>query len=486
MRFLTRSLIGLFLLATTAGLLSFAGMTLYSAVEQRMSETSGAPEARERVYAANVLRLEPTSAAPTMRAFGQVRSRRTLELRAPLAGTIIKVDQTYEEGGRVQRGAVLLEIDPTDVQTALEKARTDYSEAEADLRDAKRTVELAKDELAAAISQTDLRTQALERQRNLLERGVGTETTLETAALAEAGARQSVVSRRQALAQAETRIELAETRLQRRAIELADAQRQREDTKVIAEFDGILADAGVVRGGLVSANEKIGELMDPNALEVAFRVSSAQYLRLLDEGGRLRPVQVEASLDVFGTELTASAKLTRESGSVGEGQTGRLLFAQLDEANGFRPGDFVTVRISEPEMQNVAVVPSTAVGPGGEILILGEDERLSVAIVDVLRRQGNDVIIRAAGHYGSEIISERSPVLGAGIKVRPVRPASETATEEQPQTVKLDDERRAKLVAFVESNARIPAQAKERILVQLKKDEVPLRVIERIEGRMGG
>lgn len=486
MRFLTRSMIGLFLLATTAGLLSYAGLTLYSAIEVRMSESRAAPAGRERVYAANVLRLEPTSVTPTMRAFGQVRSRRTLELRAPLAGTVIAVDETYEEGSRVSRGTVLLEIDPTDVQTTRDKARTDYSEAEADLRDAKRTVELAKDELDAAISQTDLRTQALQRQQNLLDRGVGTETTLETAALAEASARQSVVSRRQALAQAETRIELSETRLQRRAIELADAQRQLEDTKVIAEFDGILADAGAVRGGLVSVNEKIAELMDPDALEVAFRVSSAQYLRLIDEDGRLRPVPIEVALDVFGTELTASATLTRESGSVGEGQTGRLLFAQLDEANGFRPGDFVTVRISEPEMQNVALVPSTAVGPGGEILILGDDERLSVARVVVLRRQGNDVIIRAAGHYGSEFISERSPVLGAGIKVRPVRPVTDQDAEELPQTVRLDDERRAKLVAFVEGNTRMPAQAKERILSQLRKDEVPLRVIERIEGRMGG
>ena len=207
---------------------------------------------------------------------------------------------------------------------------------------------------------------------------------------------------------------------------------------------------------------------------------------MIDEDARLRPAPIEVSLDVFGAELTASATLTRESGSVGEGQTGRLLFAQLDEADGFRPGDFVTVRISEPELQNVALVPSTAVGPAGEILILGEDERLSVATVDVLRRQGNDVIIRAAGHYGAEIISERSPVLGAGIKIRPVRPVNDSEAEELPKTVRLDDERRAKLVAFVEGNTRMPAQAKERILSQLRKDEVPLRVIERIEGRMGG
>ena len=52
--------------------------------------------------------------------------------------------------------------------------------------------------------------------------------------------------------------------------------------------------------------------------------------------------------------------------------------------------------------------------------------------------------------------------------------------------VELTDERRAKLIAFVEGNQRMPSEAKERVLAQLSELQVPAQVIERIESRMGG
>ena len=57
---------------------------------------------------------------------------------------------------------------------------------------------------------------------------------------------------------------------------------------------------------------------------------------------------------------------------------------------------------------------------------------------------------------------------------------------EEVEMVELTDERRAKLVAFIEGNGYIPADAKKRILGQLQKDKVPANVVERIESRMGG
>ena len=50
---------------------------------------------------------------------------------------------------------------------------------------------------------------------------------------------------------------------------------------------------------------------------------------------------VTVTLDVGG-DLRADGRITRESAAVGEGQTGRLIFARLDAA-GAPPGDFVTV-----------------------------------------------------------------------------------------------------------------------------------------------
>ena len=55
-----------------------------------------------------------------------------------------------------------------------------------------------------------------------------------------------------------------------------------------------------------------------------------------------------------------------------------------------------------------------------------------------------------------------------------------------PEMVELTDERRAKLVAMVEANTRIPKEAKERILGQLAQAKVPARIVQRLESRGGG
>lgn len=487
MKFLRNSLIGVFLLSVTLGLFALAGTIVYGALEARWSREAPQPPARERVVSVNVVTVEPTTVEPVLETFGELRSRRTLDLRAATGGAVVWVSEDFEEGGRVAAGQPLLRIDPADAQSALDTARAELAEAEADLRDAERGIALARDELAAAEAQARLRERALERQKDLDARGVGTAAAVETAELAVSAAMQSVLSRRQALAQAETRLDQAGPALERRRIALAEAERRLADTEIAAQFAGVLSEVGVVEGGLVSANERIAQIIDPDALEVAFRVSTSQYARLLDDAGRLEGLPVAVALDVMGTDIVTAGTISRESAAVGEGQTGRVIYARIDEPAGFRPGDFVRVRVKEDPLEGVALLPAAAVDPAGDVLVVGEDERLAEAAVEVLRRQGNEVIVRAVDLYGREIVAERSPLLGAGIRVRPVRPqAPGAAAPEEPEMVELDPERRARLVAFIEANQFMPADAKERVLGQLQQDRVPAGVIARIESRMGG
>ena len=486
MRFLRRSLVGLFLLALTVGILAWAGNTLYAALQVRWADNPATQPARERVFAVNVVTVEPSTITPVLTAFGEVRSRRTLDLRSTAAGRIVELAEGFEEGGEVEKGDLLVRIDPQDAQSALDVARTDLREAEAELRDAERALDLAHDDLAAAGEQAALRQQALERQLNLQSRGVGTDAAVETAELALSAARQAELSRRQAVAAAEARVDQAKTGLERSRIALAESGRRLEDTEIFADFAGALAEVAVVEGGFVANNERLAVIVDADALEVAFRVSTPQYARLLDETGRLIPAEVNVSLDIFGVDLQTIGRITRESAAVGEGQTGRLLFARLEEAKGFRPGDFVTVRIDETPLEEVALLPSSAVGPDSSVLVVGAEDRLEEVDLPILRRQGNEVIVPAAAIAGRSVVTERTPVLGAGIKVRAIRPEAMGSSEPDPEMLELSEERRARLVAFIESNDGMPAEAKARVLAQLQQPMVPLQVVERIESRMGG
>lgn len=488
MRFLRQSLMGLFLAGVSLALVAFAVQTIVGAVQERMAEERSAPPARERVFAVNVDIATEQTIAPVLDVFGEIQSRRSLELRSAVGGRIIYLSPLFEEGGAVTSGELLIRVDQADARAALDRARADLADAQAEQRDATRALGLAEDEVRSAEEQASLRERALQRQKDLEDRGVGTAAAVESAELSAAGARQSVLSRRLALAQAETRLDQAATRLARMQIALADAERTLEDTEVFAPFDGILSGVSVVEGGLVASNEKLGNLVDATALEVVFRVSTAQYARLIDKEGAVRPAPVEVFLDGTDSGLSGRGTLSRDSAGGGELRTGRVLYAGLDETTGFKPGDFVSLKVIEPEVERVVRLPATAYGAEGAVLVLDQEQRLELLPVTLVRRQGDDVLVRAERLAGRQVVRARTPLLGPGIKVRPII-ISESGTlpaPAEPELLDLSEERRARLVAFVEGNKRMPDEMRKSILAQLSNQRVPAALVNRIESRMGG
>lgn len=487
MRFFTRSLRGLFLFALTLGLLALGAAQISSALRERAADKPRPQQAQERVLAVNVVPVKSETIAPMLTSYGEVRATRMLDLRAPVGGQIAELSSDFAEGGQVKAGALLARLDPKDAMTARDKAQAALLDAETDLQEARANILLVRDELAAAETQARLRQQATARQRDLLARGVGTEAAVETAALSEASAQQSVLANKRALAQAEIQIKRAQSTLDKARIDLDKTERDLTELTIRAEFDGVLSDVNGVVGGFVSASQQLARLIDPDSLEVAFRVSTAQYSRLVGPDGTLSQAPVTVSLDVYGLNLDVSATLAREAAAVAEGQSGRLLFAKLDPSAGLRAGDFVTVRLTEPELTDVARLPSTAVGADGAVLMVGADDRLVLARVDVLRRQGDDILISVGDLKGRLIVAKRTPLLGEGIRIRPLdlTPGETAQIPDEPDTIELPDDRRAKLIAFVNANTGMPDEAKTRVLKQLEQPKVRMDLVTRLEGRMG-
>lgn len=492
MRFLRRSLTGIFLMSLTFALLAYAGSMIFGAVQDRLNAEPRSFAPRERVQSVNVVTLRPEDIAPVLTVFGELRSRRVLDLRSPVGGTVIEASDAFVEGGRVAQGDLLLVIDPTEAQDGLAAVKADLFDAQAEQRDAARAIDLARDTLAASQAQAALRDRALQRQRDLQTRGIGTTAELEGAELAASAAAQAVLAQRQSVAQAEARMDQAASLLARTRIALGQAERTLAETRITAAFGGTLAAVSVAPGGRVTANEQVAQLVDPGLLEVAFRVSTSQYPTLLDADGNLMTAPVTVGLDVADVTLRAQGTISREAAIVGAGQTGRQIFARLEPAPGFRPGDFVTVAITEPVLENVARLPATALAADRSVLVVGTDDRLRAAPVDLLRRQGDDVLVRAPSLHGEIVVAERSPLLGAGIQVRPIMPGQSEPdgmagdmSAPVTQTILLDDARRARLVAYVQGNDRMPSEAKTRLLSQLEAEEVPADVVTRLESRMG-
>lgn len=433
MRFLTRSLAGLFLTFLTIGLLFLAVFLFWQALEQR---SAGGPPGRapaEQVYTARLLTVEAAEVQPVMQVFGAIQSRRQLELRAGASGQVVYLDPAMQEGGQVRAGQVLLRIDPQAAQAALDSREAERDDAQGTLADRRRSVTIAAEDLAAAERQFDLRQAAVARQQDLSGRGLGTSTDRETAELAASTAEQAVISRRAALADAESAVTAAENALRRAEIALTEARRALDDTELRAGFDGRVTAISVVQGGLVSLNEQLATIIDPDALEVQIPLSLDQFARLLTQGRTIEGIPVTVLLDGTAGQLTADAELDRAAASVAEGGTGRLVFARLTAgASALRPGDFVRVQIAEPALAGAAVIPATAVGGDGAVLVADPEGRLSSAPVEVLRRQGDDLVIAVpASLSGARIVAERAPQLGTGIRVQEVDAPQEADDDER-------------------------------------------------------
>lgn len=420
MRFILRGLTGLALTALTIGFIALGAWHLYDAQQNANGGPEIAPQ--ERAFAVVVDVLSPVALTPETRAYGEIEAWRKLELRAAAEGEIVDVAPNFRDGAAVAEGDLLFLIDPAEAAADFADAEAAVAEAEAEEAEAVEALEVAKLERASAERQRDLRAQAFERQKDLKERGFGTDAAVEAAELEFSSAEQALSSRRAALVAATKRVERADLAIQRAEIARDEAARDLADTRQAAPFAGLLSDVDIVLGERVTGNEALGVLIDPAALEVKFQVSNAEFSRLIDKDGRLISTPVTATLQLGERLVETQGKLARSSAVSDRESGGRVLYARLETGADtlLRPGDFVTVAVSEPELADVAVVPASAVSRDGRILLVDEEDRIQEVKVQIARRIGDKVALRDAP-FGARYVRERSRQLGPGVKVRPLQ-----------------------------------------------------------------
>jgi len=439
MRFLRRSLIGtIIVLALAAGALSF-GVSKFSDAREKAAVERPKRPAPERVYTIRDQILEPVTVTPVMTAYGTVEAGRILELRAAQPGRVIDIAGSFREGSAVENGALLLRIDPATTRSREADAQNTLADARSRESQAVQAVALAEAELSAAQTQFNLRRDALRRRVDLANRGLVAKTAVEADQLALASAEQSVITRRQALANARKQVEQARLAIQRADITVSDTRRDVADTAVRAPFAGVLTEANAVLGRLVGTNETLGRVIDLAALEVAFRVSDAQFARLLGDDGALIPLKAMVSLSLGERKITTGALLARIAAVTGA-EGGRTIYATIlsDGRTPLRPGDFVAVEVTELPLTQVAEIPARAATEDGLIYVIGEGNRLEEASVRILRRM-KDTLVVADAPFGKRIVAELRPQLGPGIKVQ--NPAEALVAQEEAK--KAAAERRA-------------------------------------------
>jgi membrane fusion protein, multidrug efflux system len=239
--------------------------------------------------------VKPTNWTPGVEAIGTVSAVRGVDLTVETAG-IVK-DILFHANQKVEANAVLLQLDD-----AAERADLDATKAQ------------------AALDQTAL-TRALELQK----RGVGSESTLDTAR-ATASASASQVNRLQAVL---------------------------EQKLLTAPFGGTVGIPRIDLGQYLSPGTSVVTLQDLETMRADFSVPE-QQLPLLKIGQTVRLGVGDGELPFTGTIRGIDPKIDPAS---------RLVTVRAEVANPeakLTPGQFVQVRVELPEENNVLTVPQTA------------------------------------------------------------------------------------------------------------------------------
>ena len=181
---------------------------------------------------------------------GQTEAFKSVQVKAETSGSVIS--QPIRKGTFVKNGELLCELEVGTKSDVLSEAKV--------------ALALSLDELDASIHQYELRVQAAERQKSLLKRGVGTEAAVEAAELSASSAETQSLSKRQAVANVEARINRATTDL--------------NNTKIIAPFDGLLESDTAEYGDFMQTGAPCGTLLALNPIKLIGYATETQVSKI--------------------------------------------------------------------------------------------------------------------------------------------------------------------------------------------------------------
>ena len=308
------------------------------------------------------------------------------EIRPQVSGYIVKQD--YTEGSLVHKGQVLFEIDPRPFTAALDRAKGDLAQAQAQL--GKSTLDV-------------------ERDTPLAEARAIAKSQLDNEIQAKLGAQAAVESGRAAVEQAALNLEW---------------------TKVTSLVDGIAGIAQVQIGNLVGANSILTSVSQVEPIKAFFPISEHEYLIAQSQGNS---ISSQHTIRFFGTTV----ELILAEGGVYP-QKGKVLLAdrQVDANTGtirivatfpnpgniLRPGQYGRVRVETNLKKGALLLPQSAVAQSQgsyQVAIVGSDHKVSMRTVKPGETVGTMWVIDEGLKPGEQVVVEGLQQLKQGTLVTP-------------------------------------------------------------------
>lgn len=363
-----------------------------------------------------------------MKSRGLVKAQTQSTLAAEVSGTVVAISEQLRKGGRFSQGDWLMTIDPRDYEVAVKLAEANLTQAR-----------LALDEEQARS------VQALRDWERLATRLKPKESQQPP----------DLVLRKPQLAAAEAELASASAQLEQAKLDL-------ERTRILAPFDGLVLTQFVDVGQYLNVGNELAELSG-QALEIELPVS-ANWRPYLDWSSQSQVTEPE-TLDTqviltVGEKINMGgadgengkarhwfARIVRDSGQVSNQSRQITLIANVirnESSDRFSwqllPGDYASARIKGTVLEDVIVVPRSALVDGQYVWLIEED-RLQKTTVDVLWLSDQHLVVASQSESrqglktGDQVVTSTLNFALSGTKVEVVDPVV-TSQVDNPTIVK--------------------------------------------------
>jgi len=310
-------------------------------------------------------------------------------LTSEVGGEVIYRSKKFSEGSSVISGEILAKIDDTDLQLQYKNALLQLASAE---------VQFAVQQAEAEIAQ-----EAWDQ--------VGE------------GVPQELTTKKPQLKQAKAALEVAKAQVQ-------SAEKKLNKTEITAPYTGRIQNINIDLGSTIIPGQPVGSMYTSNEIEVTLSVkdSDLQFLDIPMDGRKLNPDQKSIVIikSLYKGEMQEWAgNLERVDGVIDPMTRMIKLIANfknnfIEETKPILPiGLFVEAEINGKQLEDIFMIPNSALTPNDELLFLNQDDALEIRKVSVLTKMKNHILVKEGMKAGERVVVSKLSIATNGMLVNP-------------------------------------------------------------------
>ncbi|MBZ5607424.1 MAG: efflux RND transporter periplasmic adaptor subunit [Acidobacteriia bacterium] len=357
----------------------------------------------------------------------QTYARNSVEVRGRVDGYIDK--WMFRPGQQVNAGDILYVLDQRPYQAAVEQARGNLNQSEADLEFARKQVALLQAEANLAASQANqLKAQQdYDRLAPLVKEEAAAKQELDAAVAAlhagEANVRASQANVDQTRLSTQTQISSTQGKVEAQSAALRTATLNLDYATIRAPISGLIGDTLVPVGGLVTANaqQPLTTIVPLDPIWVRFKVTEAHYLAFKKRGTLFESPLTLVLAD--NSEFPQQGHIQNTLNQV-DPKTGTLEMQASfsNPQHTLLPGQFGKIRVQTDLLKNVVLVPQRAVQQlqnMQNVFTVGRDNTVELRVITIANRVGENSVVTQGLKPGDRVIVEGQLKVRPGATVQP-------------------------------------------------------------------